>query len=123
MTRPIDADALLEKLNDINVTSLSALIEEQRTVAFYVYCKVVNALEKMPTIDAVPAWVSVKDRLPTETINALTRDFDEVICATVFGDVRCYKYGHQHFWHGPGIMDEYVTHWMPIPEPPKEVTT
>ena len=60
MTRPIDADALLEKLNDINVTLVGALIEEQRTVAFYVYCKVVEALEKMPTIDAVPV-VRCKD--------------------------------------------------------------
>ena len=51
--RPIDADALLEKLNDINVTLVSALIEEQRTVAFYVHCKVVEEIEKMPTIDAV----------------------------------------------------------------------
>lgn len=52
--RLIDADALLEVLNDKNVTTFSALIEEQRTVAFYVYCKVVDAIEKMPTIEAEP---------------------------------------------------------------------
>ena len=51
--RPIDADALLEKLKDIDVTTFSALIGEQRIVAFFAYCKVVEEIEKMPTIDAV----------------------------------------------------------------------
>lgn len=51
--RLIDRDALLEELNDKNVTTFSALIEEQRTIAFYVYFKIVNAIEKMPTIEAL----------------------------------------------------------------------
>ena len=68
-------------------------------------------------------WVSTKERLPVEKINKNTRDFENVICATVFGDVRFYKYGavklnEPHFWHGGAVMDEYVTHWMPLPEMP-----
>jgi len=70
-------------------------------------------------------WISVKDRLPVETINPLTQDFEPVICATTFGDVRVYGYGKPkghdkaHFWLGAGIMDKYVTHWMPLPQKPE----
>lgn len=69
-------------------------------------------------------WISVYDELPDEQINEITQDFEYVLCATTFGDVRPYKYGkpigHEkaHFWNGPGIMDEYVTHWMPWPAKP-----
>jgi len=70
-------------------------------------------------------WISVDDKLPDEQINKNTQDFEYVLCATTFGDVRPYKYGKQighekaHFWNGPGIMDEYVTAWMYMPEMPK----
>ena len=79
-------------------------------------------------------WISVKDRLPEEKINPVTKDFQQVICFCDFGgdpritDVRTFGYGtpmghkEAHFWYGPGIMDGVVTHWMPLPEPPKERT-
>ena len=73
-------------------------------------------------------WISVKDRLPIGKINPITQDFELVICATTFGDVRAYGYGKAighdkaHFWFGVGIMDEYVTHWMPLPALPVEKT-
>ena len=62
-------------------------------------------------------------------INQNTLDFEYVLCATTFGDVRPYKFGRRigqgesHFWNGAGYVDTYVTHWMPIPEPPKEGET
>lgn len=71
-------------------------------------------------------WVSVKDRLPDEKQSEITHDFEYVLCATTFGDVRAYKFGtpigwnEPHFWHGAGKMDKYVTHWMPMPEMPKK---
>lgn len=73
-----------------------------------------------------PAWIPLAERLPEEKINPYTYDFEPIICATNFGDVRVYKYGtpigwnEPHFWNGAGIMDWYVTHWMPLPEPPKD---
>lgn len=68
-------------------------------------------------------WIPVSERLPEEKTNPNTHDFEEVLCSTTFGDVRVYKFGtpwgweKPHFWHGGGIMDEYVEAWMPKPEP------
>ena len=81
-----------------------------------------------------PGWISVKDRLPEGKTNPVTLDFNEVICFCDFGgapkrtDVRTYKFGQRlgdtipHFWHGPQIMDDVVTHYQYLPEPPKEET-
>ena len=70
-----------------------------------------------------PGWISVKYRLPEEKMNPYTQDYQEVICllSTRFGnDVRVYKFGRGHFWNGPCEIDKYITHWMPLPAPPKE---
>lgn len=73
-----------------------------------------------------PKWIPVTERLPEEKINPYTHDFEPIICSTNFGDVRVYKYGtpigwdEPHFWNGAGIVDWYVTHWMPLPEAPKD---
>ena len=86
-----------------------------------------DALELLQEQDT-SAWVSVKDRLPNEKINPNTNDFEYVLCYTIFGDVRAYKYGtpmfakSPHFWDDAENADEYVTHWQYMPEPPKEVT-
>lgn len=71
-------------------------------------------------------WIRCEDRMPEEKENWITQDWQKVICCCDFGgdprrvDVRTYSYGKGHFWHGPQIMDGVVTHWMPLPEPPKE---
>ena len=76
----------------------------------------------------LPKWIPVTERLPEQKINQNTLDFEYVLCATTFGDVRPYKFGRRigqgepHFWNGAGYVDAYVTHWQPLPEPPKEET-
>lgn len=71
-------------------------------------------------------WIPVTERLPEEKISPMTMDYTEYPCVFDGRDgqreVRYYKFGKGHFWHGPGCIDEYVTHWaepMPLPEPPK----
>lgn len=67
-------------------------------------------------------WISVSEKLPVEKINPITGDFENVLCSTVWNDIRTYKFGKPygydkpHFWHH-GIMDEYVIAWQPLPEP------
>lgn len=57
-------------------------------------------------------WISVKDKLP--------KNFDDVLAIYESGrmDVTC---RHSDGW----LMERHwgpVTHWMPLPEPPKEVS-
>ena len=93
---------------------------------------VVNAIDSMPTVSG---WISVKDRLPKfvelheEEVLALFEDgeiasvhYDECIDeGSIFG------YWHQYFDERTmGATDsewrpiDNITHWMPLPEPPKE---
>lgn len=74
-------------------------------------------------IKAVPSaqhWIPCSERKPPDEIDPYTMDYKLYVCSCVFGvskDVRTYKYGNGHFWNGPGIMDEYVVAWMPLPKP------
>ena len=71
-------------------------------------------------------WVPVSEKLPEEKINPRTNDFEEVLCTTVWGDVRSYKFGtpighdEPHFWCLGEIWDMYITAWQYKPEPYKE---
>lgn len=65
-------------------------------------------------------WIPVDVRLPDEKTNPVTLDFYEYQTTAKFGDitdVRYYKYGNGHWWHGPGIVDQYVIAWRNNPEP------
>lgn len=75
------------------------------------------------TSNALGGWVSVAERLP---------ECDQrVLCRYTFGDDgRMYFYQvldyyatdpQPHFQHTLGDSKMRVTHWMPLPEPPKEV--
>lgn len=57
-------------------------------------------------------WIPVTERLPDFNNNVL------VVCKYPFDEsetitLACREYGNEHFW-------DIVTHWMPLPEPPKE---
>ena len=65
-------------------------------------------------------WIPVEKRLPEEKVNPVSQNFYEYQATAKFGnvkDVRHYKYGNGHWWHGPGIVDEYVIAWRENPEP------
>ena len=60
----------------------------------------------------IPRWISVKERMPDRET--------KVLCFYRYPDITTvcqnYYYGNGH-WLSEGCM---VTHWMPLPEPPKE---
>lgn len=76
-------------------------------------------------------WIPCSERLPEEKLfnpsgSDFVFDFEEVLCTTIWGDVRAYKFGKPighdkpHFWFGAKIMDEYVIAWQYKPEPYKK---
>ena len=78
-----------------------------------------NAMEDMQTQrNTQPIkWISVKDRLPDDCVEVLVYDTD---CGIVIG------------WYDKEIGDfaadfisplDAVTHWQPLPEPPKDGET
>ena len=61
-------------------------------------------------------WISVKDQLPSKGDEVLTfyEDYFNVASILYFDDEN-----RPHFISGSYVFD-HVTHWMPLPEPPKE---
>ncbi len=91
--------------------------------------KAAKMIELLPAADVAPeqmrAWIRAKDRLPT--------DEDEMVLAVVFGKpcenitldgaYELATYIEREGWiiHAyPEWETPQVTHWMPLPEPPKE---
>lgn len=63
-------------------------------------------------------WIPVEERLPDENNRW-------VLCLCVSGAMEVLKFDYTMWnWYAqyPGrcYMENYVTHWMPLPEPPKE---
>ena len=68
----------------------------------------IEALEKENGV-TVQEWISVKDRLPEQG--------EEAICIAADGDMMIGKYT-EWGWMFPCYFED-LTHWMPIPLPPK----
>lgn len=88
-----------------------------------IYGRFIADIETAPTAVQEPGWINVSDRLPREALNPVTNDFYEYPVTFRNGDVydvRHYKFGKGHWWHGLEVMDNYVTAWLPLPDPHKE---
>jgi hypothetical protein len=64
------------------------------------------------------SWISVKDKLPKENEHVIVFDNTEGICRGYirYGSWQHYPIGS---YAGDGCLFD-VTHWMPLPSPPKE---
>ena len=114
--RPIDADALMDVL--------VAVMDDYRTNGEILKAKATMCAIKClgnkavsPTLDLAPKWISVKDRLPEHNVL--------VLCVWLDGRDRKQNRGfatyQQHgVWYVSNEGMPEVTHWMPLPEPPKE---
>lgn len=63
-------------------------------------------------------WISVKDRLPEEDLYVIVFKNDDSPMVT-FGFLCKDSYGN-HFLDKTQKLIRNVSHWMPLPEPPKE---
>lgn len=101
MSRLIDANALIGELHK------TYLYDDNARKVIY------RKIEEQPTICG---WISVKDRLPER--NGIYLAYDGEYISTVE-----YEKGRPDSeWTDDyeGYLDLLVTHWMPLPEPPKE---
>lgn len=81
----------------------------------YVKRKAADMLEKLAAEKEAkkPKWISVKDRLPENMEFVFVSNAD---CKSVNRGFAVFRDGE---WHSP--IDN-ISHWMPLPEPPKEAT-
>ena len=108
--RLIDADALLNGFDVHWVTEYdeAGLSMEYNAVP-------VGAIENAPTIDAMPKWISVEERLPGAKGPYLVCGEHWIAGAKTITTI-CFWWGDR--WDRDGVFE--ITHWMPLPEPPKE---
>ena len=68
----------------------------------------------------ISRWISVEERLPERGITKCSAcvkcgdGLKRVVCASYNAELKLWT-----GWHGEKIGNE-ITHWMPLPEPPKE---
>jgi hypothetical protein len=102
MARYIDADRLIEVFDRNLMPSVASTLKQY--------------VDAQPTVDAAPVWISVKDRLPEK--------FKPVIVCREDGKGQpIVEQGYKDigdWWKVYGTRTKHVTHWMPMPEPPKE---
>lgn len=104
MAEYIDREAAIKAIYDSDHNGI------RRTLGFNVG-QIEEALWAVPAV-SVPQWISIKDRLP--------EDQEEVLVCTRS------KNGVRNIDKGYMAIDRFihrgraeVTHWMPLPEPPK----
>lgn len=82
---------------------------------------VMPVIQKLPTVEPQSAWIPCSERLPEEQ--------EDVLVYMKSGMYKSIHIGYAYnggdwlidgeFWYEEG--DPSITHWMPLPEPPKEV--
>lgn len=63
----------------------------------------------------MPQWISVKDRLPEELIRVLTYGCDDFSFSFIKDGSWTWIDDEGHIF-----LERDITHWMPLPAPPKE---
>lgn len=99
--RPIDADALRE----IWVCQPGHDFEPSS----FVY-----SIDNAPTVEPASPWHRVEERLPDDSREVIIFTASRIMGVGSFIRPNWYQ------WYSGGGLPVDVTHWMPLPEPPKE---
>ena len=119
--RPIDANTLIDKWRQVQRNFKRGGESHWAELADMVIDDVSRAptlllvdINTVPTLTPPNEWVSVEERLPEEKQRVIVR------CERVGTSVGWILWGNWMTDIGPGAGK--VTHWMPLPSPPKEET-
>lgn len=84
-----------------------------------VLCMVAKWIDEAPEVDT-PKWIPVTERLPDTFGEYIVAVKD--VSGEMYSDYADFNLFQQRWTTGLflGVRDK-VTHWMPLPEPPKEV--
>ncbi len=76
-------------------------------------------VQHLPTLTPPNEWVSVVERLPEEEIAPGRRQVTVLVCSKA-GRVSSASrvWWPDRGWRWSKMMNNYVTHWMPLPTPP-----
>lgn len=113
--RLIDADANIETMK-----KCAANPESEQALLCYRFAQ--RILEEAPTVEPASPWHRVEDKLPE------SGEFGEIVLAcNDVGTVNAAFLSSSGKWYAANntMYDAWtwmpnVTHWMPLPEPPKE---
>ena len=61
-------------------------------------------------------WISIKDKLPKKLERVLVASKHDFICIASLTN----NHENKKFYDGDGFAINSITHWMPLPELPKE---
>lgn len=121
-------------MRPIDAHKLSKLIKEfrndrpQSTVRWSVCNTILSMLgdeNRTPTIEAGPvrqAWISVEDRLPEKYKFVLLFGIYDRVWKPMLGWLGDFDEGWYVFTEYGEFHPREVSHWMPLPEAPKEET-
>lgn len=112
--RLIDADAVIERLNKVCLTDDYLFMALKQGIDH-----AIAVINEAPTFTDVPdnnvgKWIPVSERLPENEVRVLVMLKAGTSNYTNMDTDRTYKSGVWVRWGND------VTHWMPLPEPPKE---
>lgn len=66
----------------------------------------------------IAEWIPVSERLPKDETGVLVYDYDRVCDVATIGNDSLVTYNSNGARHW--IKHDFVTHWMPLPSPPKK---
>lgn len=127
--RPIDADAYAAELWKLRENY--QMLDDTHTADKIMHgiFRAEQVLKEQPTV-AAPRWHRVEEELPNEFDTVIVcgrmkydheKDYEVFVDAAEYG---AFDYAHDRWvtwndWH-EGQEEFKITHWMPLPEPPKE---
>lgn len=123
MARAIDVDRVKREIRK-NKEKIVISCKQKYVPLSLIY----EILNKAPTLTPPNEWVSVEERLPEDDAPAGRKQITVLVCSKakkVLVASRIYEPEREYNgkvyparWRWSKLMNNYVTHWMPLPAPP-----